>query len=129
VPPIKPRKLDPVDFHVGSRVRSLRIQMKMSQTDLADSLGITFQQIQKYEKGTNRISSSRLHQIAAVFGVAPTHFFESPLTEPAHNDVDVNGFDQFCASRDGVALMRAFVRIKNEDLRHAIAKMAEELVE
>jgi transcriptional regulator with XRE-family HTH domain len=101
----------------------------MSQTDLADALGITFQQIQKYEKGTNRISSSRLHQIASVFGVPTTYFFENPLTETIHHDVNVAGFDQFCASRDGVALMRAFVKIKGKEVRHSIAKMVEEIVE
>ena len=131
VPPTKPsKKHDAVDVHVGSRVKSLRIQMKMSQSDLGDILGITFQQIQKYEKGTNRISSSRLHQIAEIFGVSPSYFFEDPLTEAAHHlDVDLDAFDKFCASRDGVALMRAFVRIKNKKLRRAVAKVAEEMVD
>jgi transcriptional regulator with XRE-family HTH domain len=58
-------KFEAVDVHVGARARSRRMQMGMSQTDLADKLGITFQQIQKYEKGMNRISASRLHQMAA----------------------------------------------------------------
>ena len=92
-------------------------------------LGITFQQIQKYEKGANRISSSRLHHMAAIFGVSPSDFFDNSLAEAAHQlDLDADALDKFCASKDGLALMRAFVRIKNKDLRHAVAKMAEELV-
>ena len=132
--PIVPRtksskKYDAVDVHVGSRVRSLRIQRQMSQSDFGDILGIAFQQIQKYEKGMNRISSSRLHHIAEIFGVSPSHFFDNPLDETAHQlDVDADAFDKICASRDGLALMRAFVRIKSKDLRHAVVKMAEELV-
>ena len=128
VPRTRSEKYDPVDVHVGSRVRSLRIQRKMSQSDLGDILGIAFQQIQKYEKGANRISSSKLHHIAAIFGVSPSYFFDNPLAEAAHQlDVDADAVDKFCASRDGLALMRAFVRIKNTDLRRAVATMAEEL--
>jgi len=103
VPPIKlTGKLNAVDTHVGSRVRSLRLQMKMSQSDLADKLGITFQQIQKYEKGTNRISSSRLHQIAGIFGVSAPYFFEDPLTNasPVEDPLDTVAFDQFCSQPD-----------------------------
>ena len=127
--PVKSAKqLNAVDVHVGSRVRSLRIQLKMSQTDLGDSLGITFQQIQKYEKGKNRISSSRLHQIAAIFGVAPPYFFEDPLAAAArHDSAAMKDFDEFCASREGVALMQAFARIKDKAMRHTIAKLVEDL--
>ena len=69
-------KPDPVDIHVGSRLRIRRLMLKMSQTDLAKTAGITFQQVQKYEKGTNRISSSRLQQFANVLDVQITYFFE-----------------------------------------------------
>lgn len=102
--------------------------MGMSQTDLGRKIGITFQQIQKYEKGTNRISSSKLHQIAKVFGVAPPFFFEDPLAEVAHHShVDLGTFDEFCASKDGVALMQAFSKIKDKAMRHMIAKLVEEI--
>jgi len=128
VPVKSAKQLNAVDVHVGSRVRSLRIQMKMSQSDLGDSLGITFQQIQKYEKGKNRISSSRLHQIARVLGVTPPYFFQDPLAEAApHDSAVMKDFDEFCASREGVALMQAFVRIKDKVIRHTIAKLVEDL--
>ena len=128
VPVKSAKQLNAVDVHVGSRVRSLRIQLKMSQTDLGESLGITFQQVQKYEKGKNRISSSRLHQIAKVLGVTPPYFFQDPLAEVAHHgSAAMKDFDEFCASREGVALMQAFVRIKDKAMRHTIAKLIEDL--
>jgi transcriptional regulator with XRE-family HTH domain len=70
------RETGPVDKHVGERVRMRRIMMKMSQTELAEKLGITFQQVQKYEKGTNRIGAGRLHRISQILDVPITYFFE-----------------------------------------------------
>ena len=67
---------DPIDRHVGSRVRMQRILMKMSQEKLGDALGLTFQQVQKYEKGLNRIGASRLQQISKTLQVPPSFFFE-----------------------------------------------------
>jgi transcriptional regulator with XRE-family HTH domain len=127
-----PRKLriDAVDLHVGSRVRSRRRQLGLSQTELGVAIGIVFQQIQKYEKGTNRISSSRLHQISMVLKVAPAYFFEDPLAKFAINrgKAEVSAFDDFCASRDGVALMQAFVKI-DKATQHTIAKLVEVMAE
>jgi len=126
------RKLgaDAVDLHVGLRVRSRRTQLGISQTGLADALGITFQQIQKYEKGKNRISSSRLHDIAKVLKVTPPYFFEDPLAGVVtnHSKSDASAFDDFCASRDGVALMQAFLKIEKAT-QHKIAKLVEELAD
>lgn len=127
---MNPRKseIHAVDFHVGARVRSRRTQLGMSQSDLGDALGITFQQIQKYEKGTNRISSSRLHQLAIILKVTPPYFFEDPLAAVAadHNKSDASAFDEFCASRDGVALMQAFVKL-DKVTQHTIAKLVAEI--
>ena len=78
------RRTTPVDVQVGRNVRRRRIQLGMSQTALADACGITFQQIQKYENGANRVSASRLWQFAAVLGVAVVYFFDglgSPKSE------------------------------------------------
>ena len=118
-----------VDAHVGARVRSRRMQMGMSQTDLGSKLGISFQQIQKYEKGTNRISSSRLHQVASILQVATSYFFESQLGQNATEDgnPDAALLDEFCASRDGVALMQAFVKIRDAQTRQKIVKLVEGL--
>ena len=122
-------RVQPVDLHVGARAKSRRMQMGMSQSKLANKLGVTFQQIQKYEKGLNRISASHLHQMARVLEVTPLYFFENPLTEVAsRNDrMSADAFDVFCASRDGIALMRAFVKIKDHALRHKLAKMVEQI--
>src|SRR5436189_681918 len=70
------RRANPVDVHVGSRVRLRRMMLGMSQEKLGESLGITFQQIQKYEKGTNRIGASRLQHIARVLTMPVSYFFE-----------------------------------------------------
>jgi len=122
---------NPVDVHVGMRVKSQRILLDMSQSELADELGITFQQVQKYENGKNRISAGRLLQIARVFGVSPSYFFESPLAKVTRRSDRVNAgiFDEFCTSKDGAALMRAFLRIKDRTTRHYIAKLVEVLVD
>jgi transcriptional regulator with XRE-family HTH domain len=69
--------LNPIDVHVGCCVRIRRLELGMSQGKLGDALGITFQQVQKYEKGTNRISSSRLQQVSRILHVAIAHFFEA----------------------------------------------------
>lgn len=116
---------NPIDIHVGSRVRLRRMMLGMSQEKLGDSLGITFQQIQKYEKGTNRIGASRLHHIATVLSVPVSFFFEdAPGTpaesagfaeaRPAHYIVD------FLSSSEGVQLNKAFVRIKDAKLRRRV---------
>ncbi len=72
----KTRKPSPVDVHVGIRVRQRRVLLGMTQTDLADTMGLTFQQVQKYERGMNRISASRLYGLSQVFDVTVEYFFE-----------------------------------------------------
>jgi transcriptional regulator with XRE-family HTH domain len=76
--------LHPTDKNVGSRVRSRRMVLGMSQSDLGGALGVTFQQIQKYEKGTNRIGAGRLHRLAEVLKVDPAFFFEGEMGQMAH---------------------------------------------
>jgi transcriptional regulator with XRE-family HTH domain len=125
----KKSRVNPGDIHVAARVRSRRIQLGMSQTELGDKVGITFQQIQKYEKGTNRIGASRLVQIAGALGIRPEYFFDDPLAllAPQADGMNTNLFDEFLASSDGVALMQAFTRIKSKSLRHAIATLISDL--
>jgi transcriptional regulator with XRE-family HTH domain len=101
---------NPVDKHVGSRVRMRRLSLGMSQEKLADAIGLTFQQVQKYEKGTNRMGSSRLQQIADVLRVPVTFFFEGA---PGHHKVKGGGSSpadlfEFLATSDGLVLSRAF---------------------
>lgn len=104
-----------------------RMMLHMSQEKLSDGLGITFQQVQKYEKGTNRIGSSRLMQIAGVLQVPPEFFFEGA---PGQHKIDGEApspsyVTDFLATSDGLALTRAFTRLSNAKLRRSIVAMVE----
>ena len=123
---------NPVDGHGGSRVRMRRMMLGMSQGKLGDALGITFQQIQKYEKGTNRISASKLQQICVILQVPVSFFFEDiPASKQlaaraadARSEIDIDGF---LASRDGLALTRAFMRIDDAKLRRRVVDLVEQI--
>jgi transcriptional regulator with XRE-family HTH domain len=121
---------NPIDKHVGSRVRMRRMMLGMSQTNLADAFGLTFQQVQKYEKGTNRISASRLQQTAHVLQVPVEFFFEgapsvpgAPRTKGTLPMPDYAA--DFLATSDGLALTKAFIKIKNKNLRRRIVDLVE----
>lgn len=117
---------NPIDRHVGSRVRMRRMLVGMSQEKLGDALGVTFQQIQKYEKGTNRISASRLQTIAKVLGVPVEFFFEGSPQPVAMNETGFAEIGQttfvadFLSTGEGVQLNKAFVRIKDPKIRRRI---------
>jgi transcriptional regulator with XRE-family HTH domain len=120
---------NPVDKHVGSRVRMRRMMLGMSQTTLADALDLTFQQVQKYEKGTNRISSSRLQHISQILQVPVTFFFEGAPGQP-NTDGDAPSpayVSDFLATRDGLALTKAFMQIKDTDLRRCIVDLVKKI--
>jgi transcriptional regulator with XRE-family HTH domain len=113
---------DPIDRHVGSRVRMQRVLMKMSQEKLGEALGLTFQQVQKYEKGTNRIGASRLQQISKTLNVPPSFFFDGAPSVGGPGD----GFAEesssqyvveFLSTAEGLHLNRAFARIKDPKVR------------
>lgn len=115
----------PVDAHVGSRVRMRRIVLGMSQERLGEQLGLTFQQVQKYEKGVNRIGASRLWGVAKVLDVPVAYFYEglsedvtgsAGLAEDRQSDY----IAEFMQSSDGVQLVRAFIRIKEPHVRRSI---------
>src|SRR5580693_9167906 len=107
--------LNPIDKHVGSRVRMRRLMLDMSQTNLGDALGLTFQQVQKYEKGANRIGASRLQHIAHILQVPIPFFFEgSPGAAGEEAATPTPSYvDDFLATHDGLSLTRAFLRIEN----------------
>jgi transcriptional regulator with XRE-family HTH domain len=123
---------DPIDKHVGGRIRMRRMMLGMSQSGLGDALGITFQQVQKYEKGTNRVGASRLQHIAHILRVPVEFFFEDALSgEPTQTfsketspTADIN---EFMATRDGLALAKAFMKISNMKLRRQIASLVTDL--
>ena len=119
-------KRDPnfVDRHVGNRVRMRRLLVGMSQEKLGELLGITFQQVQKYEKGSNRVSASRLYQIARVLGV-PVQFFYDELKEHdnASGYAESEGADAIAGalqSPDGVQIARIFSETTDPDKRKLI---------
>ncbi len=129
-PPIAARKPHHIDVHVGSRVRLRRMFIGMSQEKLGEQMSLTFQQIQKYEKGTNRIGASRLFQLAEVLKV-PVAFFFDGLETPGQR-AGAAGFAEpqsetyvmdFLDSREGVELNRAFVRIRDPKIRKSIVDM------
>src|SRR3954464_9893573 len=122
---------NPIDVFVGARVRLQRQVLGMSQGTLAGALNITFQQVQKYEKGTNRIGASRLQEIARVLGVPVSFFFRDGDDLPASTigietpNAEANNVMQFLASADGLKLNQAFVRIKDPAIRKSIITFIE----
>lgn len=134
------RRANPLDLHVGSRVRLQRMLLGMSQEKLGEQLGLTFQQIQKYEKGINRIGASRLYELARVLGVSVQFFYEdAPGTKSDHrsNAASAGGFAErqgtdtyvvdFLSSREGVELNKAFVKIADPKVRRSIVDLVRTL--
>lgn len=115
-----------IDAYVGSRVRVQRMMLNISQEELAKHLGLTFQQVQKYERGTNRISASKLYDIALILNV-PIDFF---FSEGSQVYPDVKGaagselLRTYAYSREGFALNKAFMKIKHHKTRQAIIALA-----
>src|SRR6201998_3409650 len=125
---------NPIDRHVGSRVRMRRMMLSMSQEKLGDALGLTFQQVQKYEKGSNRIGASRLQQIAHILQVTVGFFFEGAPSVAASGRVEGMGeapspayVSDFLATSDGLALTKAFMRIADSKLRRRIVDLVEQI--
>jgi len=123
---------NPTDKHVGSRVRMRRMMLSMSQEKLGDALGLTFQQVQKYEKGTNRIGASRLQQISHILQVPVAFFFEGAPSPHGHGDGLKEApspayVSDFLATSEGLALTKAFMRIKETKLRRRIVDLVEEI--
>jgi transcriptional regulator with XRE-family HTH domain len=115
---------NPIDRHVGNRVRMQRILMNMSQEKLGDALGITFQQVQKYEKGVNRISASRLQQISQTLQVPPSFFFQGTSGKNGAETVATTdpgvSVTEFLSTAEGIQLNRAFARIPDPKVRRKI---------
>jgi transcriptional regulator with XRE-family HTH domain len=126
----KTKRPNPIDQHVGSRVGMRRMMLGMSQVKLGEAFGVTFQQVQKYEKGVNRMGSSRLQQAADILGVTVPFFFEgSPdgshkLDGSAPSPAYVN---QFFSSADGLRLAKAFMKIPRPAVRHRLVALVREI--
>lgn len=126
---------NPIDKHVGSRVRMRRMMLGFSQEKLGDALNLTFQQVQKYEKGTNRIGASRLQQISGILQVPVSFFFEGApdvpglLVRAGAEAPSPQYVNDFLATSDGLSLTKNFMRIKNAKLRRRVVDLVEQMAE
>ncbi|MGO8953277.1 MAG: helix-turn-helix domain-containing protein [Rhodomicrobium sp.] len=131
------RKPNPVDVHVGSRVRYRRMIVGMSQEKLGEKMNLTFQQIQKYEKGTNRIGASRLFHLSKILEVPVGYFFEDAFANsaPSHSVQGLHEPEQesylldFLSSREGLDLNRAFAKIHDPKVRRRVIDLVRALSE
>lgn len=121
------RPIDPTDKHVGSRLRMRRLMLHMSQEGLGDAVGLTFQQIQKYEGGVNRISSSRLQQFSNVLEVPVSFFFEGAPNAAAGGSRYPADVSAFLATSDGLSLVGSFMKITSSKVRREIIGLIETL--
>lgn len=129
-------KPDPIDAHVGSRLSIRRKLLGLSQQKLAEALGITFQQVQKYEKASNRISAGRLYRLADILGVPVSFFFDDmnvprPTAGPGLSESPVGAEmdPRFASRRDTLKLIRAFYAIEDEKLRREIVSLMVRIAE
>jgi transcriptional regulator with XRE-family HTH domain len=116
----------PIDRHIGARIRARRTLIGMSQEKLGEALGLTFQQVQKYEKGTNRVGSGRLQEIGDILGVPVTFFFEGQEGERRQKEGSpvVQEIEEFLSQKDSIELLSAFNAIKDPAVRRALINMA-----
>jgi transcriptional regulator with XRE-family HTH domain len=129
----KKKTPNPIDIHVGSRIRLRRTMLGMSQEKLGDALGITFQQVQKYEKGTNRVGASRLQNISAVLNVPVAFFFEdAPGEQETADGMQETGSAyvvNFLTSAEGTQLIKAFMQISDAKVRRRILDLVKALAD
>jgi transcriptional regulator with XRE-family HTH domain len=128
------RSRDPRDLEVAKRVRALRLQRGISQTELGGILDVTFQQVQKYETGTNRISAGRLQQIAEVLDVPVTYFYANDTNGSGHSGSEprstaINSEFDLLQSAHAIRLVRAYSRIGDRGIRLKLLKLAETIAE
>jgi len=122
--PLGPRRVTGMDRTIGLRLRARRLEQHMSQDELAQRLGLSFQQVQKYEKGVNRIGSVRLMEIAKILGVEPSYFL-SDMKSNGHGPA--SKFIEFLATTDGVAINEAMMKL-NDEHRQGVIQLARTLV-
>ena len=125
-----PRSPNPVDLHVGGRVRMRRKMLGVSQERLAEALGLTFQQVQKYERGSNRVSASKLYEIAR-FLSAPVSYFFDGLADPTTSGEGDGGSEQlvndFLMTGEGLELASTFPKIQRQRVRRRILELVRTL--
>ena len=119
------KRPDPLDIMVGAKIRIFRTDRRMSQSDLAEKIGVAFQQVQKYENGANRVGASRLSRIAAALGISIGELFESLEHKPA----DSGSPFRLLVDRDSLRVLKAFARTTDPRLRRAIAQLVESIAD
>lgn len=124
------KQANPIDIQVGNRVRIRRMLIGMSQERLGDLLGLTFQQVQKYEKGVNRIGAGRLFEVSRILNV-PVDFFYEGVNEGALGSVESDGAPvmDFVSSGEGLQLSLAFMKIKDAKVRKRVLDLVKSLAE
>jgi transcriptional regulator with XRE-family HTH domain len=134
MPDADDRSPNPVDVHVGSRIRLRRKIMGVSQERLAESLGLTFQQVQKYERGSNRVSASKLYEIAATLQTQITYFFEGLADPSAIQDGEVapeaeRFVQDFLLMPEGLELAGLFPKITRARVRRRVLDLVRSMAE
>jgi transcriptional regulator with XRE-family HTH domain len=125
---MRARRADGRDAEVGRRVRSRRLESRLSQTELADKIGVTFQQVQKYEKGVNRIGAGRLQRISEALEVPIAFFFDaSPHTAANDSSTSSDSVFNLMQTSGSVRIVKAFHKIKSRKAREVLVNMAEEM--
>jgi transcriptional regulator with XRE-family HTH domain len=126
------RSPNPIDVHVGLQVRLRRKELKISQEKLAEALGLTFQQVQKYERGANRISASKLYEIARALHVPIGWFFEGlsdPTQEGPHADEGAPTAHNFLMTQEGIDLANLFPKVGQRRVRRRLVDLVRAMVE
>jgi len=126
---MSPKAANSIDAHVAGRLRSYRRQLGMSQADVAKKLGVTFQQIQKYEAGINRVGAGRLFQLACLYGMPVQEFFPRGLVSAdcAKRTANIDEIAAFAASAEGLRLCEAFIKIANTKQRRVVLSLIEDM--
>lgn len=114
------------DVEIGRKIRALRLERGLSQSNVAEGIGLTFQQVQKYEKGTNRVSAARLQRIAELLNIPVAFFYGGATAQTRKRESDEPGL-QFMQTRGAVRLMHAYSEISSRSARYALVVLAESL--
>ena len=123
------RSTSSIDVHIGKRIKVRRVMIGMSQEKLGDKLGLTFQQVQKYEKGTNRVAAGRLQQVADILGVHIAFFYEGLSSrDPVGAEIGINALgDGSSVEKEVLQMLHAFNSIEDPKIRRALLSMAQAL--
>src|SRR5947209_8837136 len=122
-PPTKKRRVGPEDVEIGRKIRALRLERGLSQSSLADGIDLTFQQVQKYEKGTNRVSAGRLQRIADLLNTPVTFFYGGLGAKPKKNER--NSSLALVQTKGALRLLRAYADIGSRTTKYALVTLAE----